>query len=910
MIAAVTLDSISELGFDGPITGFTTIVLALVIAIVMALVLWMERRIIGRAWAIAFGLLRFAALAGACWMLLQPCVVKRETSVRTRSVAILADRSGSMETVDHQLTSQMLPWIDREDVTSNSADRAALDLRVAARLIRTNWLESATLSKQAVSVVLQRFDLATSRCEQHLTTLIEAVNKSSPIAADRVASILDEVRNAVFDRKKLTTEQSESNQTNVSRFADRIVETLEQQASDLDAIILKLQRDRIVQNDSFTAKPRKEFVSQWLGELETELLTDLSRNAKIKRATFDANVQSMADNDWAGSMANDVDPAGRTDLSGALSWLQPTAITDRLAAVFLISEGGHNADSKLTPVAASRTLGDVPVLGVGIGNSQPSRDLVLHQVRVPRVVYEDDDIKIDAIISGYDFEGESAEVVLKQGAKEVERKTIEIDSPLSDANVQFRVPAGTLGLREFQLAILPIEGEVTEKNNVSAFSVETIRGKTRVLLADLDTRWEYRYLQILFSRDEHVQADEFLRFPVQHATGRLEELGRLPETIEEWAFYDVVLIGDLNLTKASQDSLAKYVRERAGKVIIIAGKNHMPAAYASQPFFDLLPIQSRPATSQPFDPLITITQEGATHPAMLVEATPHASRDRWRLASSRATLGYLSPWNAPRDSARVLAALQSDTVDADSSESAAWLCWHRVGAGQVVYLTAPSAYKLRFRAGDIYHHRFWGQMLRWLMAADLASDQQLVQLRTDQSNYVQNDIVQVIAHLRTPQGFAETGGEVSVAISANGRPPRMVALQEDESMLGTYRAEIQDLQPDVYQLKPTGRSVERLIAASPEAPPSQSIITVEQVGDIEQVLTSANYPLMAEIAAATGGQLLTPAAAEEVFSLLPIQEQGKTIEERTPIWNRWSLLWLVAGCLSTEWLARKWKGLV
>ena len=72
----------SELGFDGPITGTAAITLALVIASLMTLVLWMERRVVGRAWAILFGLLRFTALAGVCWMLLQPCLVTRQTSVR------------------------------------------------------------------------------------------------------------------------------------------------------------------------------------------------------------------------------------------------------------------------------------------------------------------------------------------------------------------------------------------------------------------------------------------------------------------------------------------------------------------------------------------------------------------------------------------------------------------------------------------------------------------------------------------------------------------------------------------------------------------------------------------------------------------------------------------------------------
>ena len=925
MIAQVTTETVQELTFDGPLSLSTVVAGGTALACVVILILWLERQVIGRFWMVFFALLRGAALVAACWMLLQPSRVERQSTVLTRSVAIVADRSGSMDTVDNQLTPQMLPWVDLRDSQTALAERATIDLRVAARLIRTHWLESASLGKQARDEVLQRFDTATSRGKEHLQHLAAATKASDQVVSDRVVSVLDELEVTVLDRRELDR-SDEGDEQQVNRFADRMVESLQQQIADLDAVVRKLSQDRIQANPAFESKPRREFVSDWLNQLETQTLNEITSKAKIKRATFDQDVQSFAGNDWkkqlggetaAGSQTspNQPLPGTRTNLTAAVSWFGPTSVTDRLAAIFLVSEGGHNANTKLTPVSAGRALGGVPIIGVGIGNASRSRDLVLHQVNAPRVVAEDDDIKIEAIISAYDCEGDDVKVTLNQGDQEIDSKQVRVDSALSDTRLQFRVPAGEVGLREFQLAIEPLDREVSEKNNYSAFSVETIRGKTRVLLADYQTRWEYRYLQILFARDKRVESDEYLEEPRLHRTGQIAALGGLPETVEQWAHYDVVILGDVNLTSASRTSLQEYVLQRGGRLIVVAGEHHMPAAYVGDSLFDILPVQPQFSAQLPHEPFIAISQEGAMHPAMQIEAAPSESRERWTLASSRTSVGFVSPWSIPKDSARVLATLRDRDATVDESAAGqtretAWLCWHRSGSGRVVYASAPATFKLRFRGGDLYHHRFWGQMLRWCMSSDLASDEQLVHLRTDKSNYIQGDTVQIVAQLRNTQGFPEVGGEVSVTITPTEGEPRTLTLDEDEHLPGTYRVDVRELEPDVYQLKPSGRTVERLQTERPEGAPSQAIITVEQVGDIEHMVTSANYPLMAEIASATGGELVTPAAAEELFSLLPLKEEVKTVEQRTPIWNRWPMLFLVAGCLSTEWFIRKMKGLI
>src|SRR6185369_1298157 len=46
---------------------------------------------------------------------------------------------------------------------------------------------------------------------------------------------------------------------------------------------------------------------------------------------------------------------------------------------------------------------------------------------------------------------------------------------------------------------------------------------------------------------------------------------------------------------------------------------------------------------------------------------------------------------------------------------------HNYGFGRVLYVGIDSTWRWRFRTGDTYHHRFWGQAIRWA-----ASDKPLV----------------------------------------------------------------------------------------------------------------------------------------------------------------------------------------
>ena len=54
---------------------------------------------------------------------------------------------------------------------------------------------------------------------------------------------------------------------------------------------------------------------------------------------------------------------------------------------------------------------------------------------------------------------------------------------------------------------------------------------------------------------------------------------------------------------------------------------------------------------------------------------------------------------------------------------------------------------------------------------------------------------------------------------------------------------------------------------------------------------------------------LPPTAVEEVIALTDLEPEVVEKVESLPLWVQWKFLWILFGCLQTEWIIRKWKGL-
>jgi hypothetical protein len=137
-----------------------------------------------------------------------------------------------------------------------------------------------------------------------------------------------------------------------------------------------------------------------------------------------------------------------------------------------------------------------------------------------------------------------------------------------------------------------------------------------------------------------------------------------------------------------------------------------------------------------------------------------------------------------------------------------------------------------------------------------------------------------------------------------------VELSPDADVPGRYFGTLSDLAAGAYQLGVRGKVVDELMKQSEEANEVKATITVAATDSIEMLNTQCNRALLEQVAQMTGGQVIPPTALSEVFELVSFTPEVRESIERTPLWNRWSNLFLVLGCLFTEWVVRKAKGLV
>ena len=138
----------------------------------------------------------------------------------------------------------------------------------------------------------------------------------------------------------------------------------------------------------------------------------------------------------------------------------------------------------------------------------------------------------------------------------------------------------------------------------------------------------------------------------------------------------------------------------------------------------------------------------------------------------------------------------------------------------MVYLAAPITYQLRYRQGDTFHHRFWGQLLRWAVARDLAEGSQTVRLSTDKSRYEQGEPVQVSVRLRQLDGKAVSGAAFQVSALQEGKVVQEITVSEDANRPARITAPWKSCR-QARQLQVSGDLIKALLTAR-TIPPARS----------------------------------------------------------------------------------------
>ncbi len=451
----------------------------------------------------------------------------------------------------------------------------------------------------------------------------------------------------------------------------------------------------------------------------------------------------------------------------------------KVLGIVLLTDGQHN--SGLPPSAKARELGErkVPIYPIALGARKSPPDAAIVSVRGPNhTVFKDVEAVIDIRVKIAGLPAGEYLLELNREGKEkklLAQKTIQHDGKDRVYNENFPVKMDETGTQTLAATIKPVQPDVKETrldNNRLATTVSVADDRAKVLLVDGEARWELHYLATALQRDRLMDLKTIVfeqpRLDQRLTSKELEEMG---SPAQEWpagpdalSSYQAIVLGDVSpdkLTLAERQRLERYVADGGGTLIVLAGKRFMPLAYPdtlpsgeSDPLRRLLPIESPHVLSSPEGVPLTLTRSGRETRFMELDPEREDNEALWA--------GNPRPWawaigaNA-KPGATPLAGWLNPRGDGlpptEREKRNAVVVRHNYGFGRVLFVGLDSTWRWRYKTGDLYHHRFWGQVLRWA-AADkpLSVGNAFVRFGTPQPVFRPGEVVDIVGRLNDALG--------------------------------------------------------------------------------------------------------------------------------------------------------------
>lgn len=632
----------------------------------------------------------------------------------------------------------------------------------------------------------------------------------------------------------------------------------------------------------------------------------------------------------------------------------------KILGIVLLTDGQHNWGQP--PVAKARELGEhgLPIFPIGLGTKQGPPAIAVSHVKAPPAVFKDVDVGVEARVFISGLPAGDFLVELQVPGKPPMTEHIKHDGNDRSYQVAFNLRLDQVGTQTLTVTAKQNPAEVQPnltvrtENSSRLATINVADDKAKVLLIDGEARWEYHYLSSALARDRTMQVNRVVF--EQPRVGKVpeEELSKLgnaaltmPTEPDALAGYDCIVLGDVSpaqLPLAERVRLEKYVADRGGTLVLLAGKRAMPLAYMNamailsgtsevDPLLRLLPITN----PRPFNSTrgfrVTLTDEGQRLSFLQMETTADQSQQRWAGLPPHywAVIGEAKPgatvlasfaeadWTRPalRLGDPVLA--PKEEKDSDPARKRALVVRQNYGFGRVLYVGLDSTWRWRFKTGDTYHHRFWGQVVRWA-ASDkpLVTGNETVRFGTREPVYTQGQDVELVARLGENVPLLRPGSLAGARIVRNedassDNAAALVPLTHPEAQPRLLEGKVRDLPPGKYfvELAIPDLADQLVGPVGSDGRPGKlrAPFTVTPRDNGEMIVLAMNRPLLEDIAAKSGGKFYLPENAGELAETLKRQVVTRDGLSERKLWQDWWTLGLFLVLLTAEWVGRKAVGL-
>jgi hypothetical protein len=596
-------------------------------------------------------------------------------------------------------------------------------------------------------------------------------------------------------------------------------------------------------------------------------------------------------------------------------------------AVILLTDGRHNRGE--LPAVRAEKLGErkTPIYSIALGARQAGPDVAIIGLESPNAVFKNADgndqinTTIKATLRVRGLPAQEITVELLGLGRTLEQKRIVHNGTDRDYPLNFATTLNEEGTQKLTVTARPARDAGHPANRSRSALVKVVEDQADVLLIDGEARWEQHYLATALGRDPMVKKVQSVIF-TQPRLGRMDEEDlrkmnhpalTMPPEPDALAAYDIIVLGDVSPEQFSLEErkrLEKYVGERGGTLVILAGKRSMPMEFASakqqakeesDPLLKLLPL-TEPNIVKPADGFaIALTDEGKRTPLMQLGDGPEDG-DVW----SDLPPHYWGVVGQAKPAATVLA----------QQDGKALIASHAYGQGRVLFVGIDSTWRWRYKVGDKHHHRFWGQLARWA-AADKLLEGGTAQVRygAPRAMYQSGQEIDVLMRLSDEVPIELPKGPARARIIRQGPKNETVAVVEltrREGQPRVLQGKLRDLPDGQYRVELDVPDLADRLQA-PTAPgaikPRAAEFQISPPDSRELLELTTDWDLLKELADKSGGKVFAPEDAGQLIDTLTRQAKSRAERTEHHLWEWWPTLALVLTLLTAEWVLRKWVGL-
>ena len=624
-----------------------------------------------------------------------------------------------------------------------------------------------------------------------------------------------------------------------------------------------------------------------------------------------------------------------TRLGEALRFLIEKEQGGPIAGIVTFTDGNNTAGLKPEVAAHLAQQAQIPLHMVGLGSAKQLVNVGVADLQVPSRVFPGDDFTITGFIQPHGLQGRSVRVQLYSSPDRPEID-VSLEGELEDehlvrlledgklSTVRFEVTPRKTGRRIYQLRVKPPPQDQNQRDNQKQSVVRVVQRKNRVLLVAGGPTREYRFVRNSLYRDQHTQVDVYLQTSQPGMSQEANQiLFQFPATAGELFEYDAVLAFDVDWNRIERhavDLLERWVAEKSGGLILVAGPVHTPSWSTStrgNPRLDTIkalhPVVfygssgtafhlSRVESAQAWP--LEFTPEGNSAEFLWLDETFLSSERIW--ATFPGVYGFFAA-KAAKPGAQIYAHF-SDPQSSAGSNLPVYLAGHFYGAGRVFYMASGEMWRLR-SLDESYFDQFYTKLIRYVSQGRLLRYANRGLLLVKHERYLVGESTRVRAVPSGLQHQPPTQPKVAASLVSPDGKRHVVNLTpgHDSAREGMYTAQITATLQGDYRIElPIPNSSEELLTREVRV----------RLPDREVERTQRNDATLKHLAQASSGAyhvgmtaILPPGQKSPLVGTIAAQDQisyvpgaaDRTFDRALTGW----LLTFICGALSLEWLLRR-----